>query len=86
VTGQWVVLHGTRLGDMPGAATAVIIEPARSAKLAELIVLAYGFTPRELSKPSARPRVVTAPVCQRAPSAPATASGVAPWTPSSAPH
>jgi DNA-binding CsgD family transcriptional regulator len=47
VTGQWVVLHGTRLGDTPGAPTAVIIEPARSAELAELIVLAYGFTPRE---------------------------------------
>jgi DNA-binding CsgD family transcriptional regulator len=47
VTGQWVVLHGTRLGDMPGAATAIIIEPARSVELAELIVLAYGFTPRE---------------------------------------
>jgi DNA-binding CsgD family transcriptional regulator len=47
LTGQWVVLHGTRLGDMPGAPTAVIIEPARSAELAELIVLAYGFTPRE---------------------------------------
>jgi DNA-binding CsgD family transcriptional regulator len=47
VTGQWVVLHGTCLGDMPGAPTAVIIEPARPAVLAELIVLAYGFTPRE---------------------------------------
>jgi DNA-binding CsgD family transcriptional regulator len=47
VTGQWIVLHGTRLGDMPGAPTAVIIEPARPAELAELIVLAYGFTPRE---------------------------------------
>jgi DNA-binding CsgD family transcriptional regulator len=47
VTGQWVVLHGTRLGDMPGAPTAIVIEPARSVELAELIVLAYGFTPRE---------------------------------------
>jgi DNA-binding CsgD family transcriptional regulator len=47
LTGQWVVLHATRLGDMPGAPTAVIIEPARPAELAELIVLAYGFTPRE---------------------------------------
>ena len=47
MTGQWVVLHGTRLGDRPGAPTAVIIEPARPAELAELIVLAYGFTPRE---------------------------------------
>lgn len=47
VTGQWVVLHGTRLGNGPGAATAVLMEPARPSELAELIVLAYGFTPRE---------------------------------------
>jgi DNA-binding CsgD family transcriptional regulator len=47
VAGQWVILHGTRLGDGPDANTAVIIEPARPAELAELIVLAYGFTPRE---------------------------------------
>jgi DNA-binding CsgD family transcriptional regulator len=31
--------------DLP--AVAVIIEPARPAELAELIVLAYGLTPRE---------------------------------------
>ena len=47
VTGQWVVLHGTRLGEGPEASTAVIIERARPAELAELIVIAYGFTPRE---------------------------------------
>jgi DNA-binding CsgD family transcriptional regulator len=34
-------------GDGPDASTAVIIERARPAELAELIVLAYGFTPRE---------------------------------------
>jgi DNA-binding CsgD family transcriptional regulator len=47
VTGQWLILHGTRLGNVPGASTAVLIEPARPAELADLIVLAYGFTPRE---------------------------------------
>ncbi|MFC5994463.1 LuxR C-terminal-related transcriptional regulator [Pseudonocardia hispaniensis] len=47
VTGQWIALHGTRLGNGPDAATAVIIEPARPLELADLIVLAYGLTPRE---------------------------------------
>jgi DNA-binding CsgD family transcriptional regulator len=47
VDGRWVVLHGTQLGDGPEARTAVIIEPARPAELAELIVLAYGLTRRE---------------------------------------
>jgi hypothetical protein len=56
VDGRWVVLHGTQLGDGPEARTAVIIEPARPAELAELIVLAYGLTARE--------RAVTRPVLQ----------------------
>jgi Nuclease-related domain len=43
--GRWVVLHGTLLGGGPGTRTAVIVEPARPAELAELIVLAYGLTP-----------------------------------------
>jgi DNA-binding CsgD family transcriptional regulator len=47
VDGRWMVLDGTQLGDGPDARTAVIVEPARSAELAELIVLAYGLTPRE---------------------------------------
>jgi len=45
--GRWMVLHGTLLGDGTRADTAVIIEPARPAELAELIVLAYGLTSRE---------------------------------------
>jgi DNA-binding CsgD family transcriptional regulator len=45
--GRWMVLHGTLLGDGADAHTAVIIEPARPAELAELIVLAYGLTRRE---------------------------------------
>jgi DNA-binding CsgD family transcriptional regulator len=47
VDGRWVVLHGTTLTGGAEAHTAVIIEPARPAELAELIVLAYGLTPRE---------------------------------------
>jgi DNA-binding CsgD family transcriptional regulator/GAF domain-containing protein len=47
--GRWLVLHGTLLGDGPDARTAVVLEPARPAELAELIVLAYGLTPRERS-------------------------------------
>lgn len=47
VTGTWLILHGTQLGNGPDANTAVIIEPARPAELAELIVLAYGLTFRE---------------------------------------
>ena len=47
VTGVWLMLHGTQLGDGPDATTAVIIEPARPSELAELIILAYGLTLRE---------------------------------------
>jgi DNA-binding CsgD family transcriptional regulator len=47
VTGDWLVLHGTQLGDGGNADTAVIIEAARPAELAELVVLAYGLSPRE---------------------------------------
>jgi DNA-binding CsgD family transcriptional regulator len=45
--GQWVVLHGTRLGDGPDGDTAVIIEPARPVEMAELILLGHGLTSRE---------------------------------------
>jgi DNA-binding CsgD family transcriptional regulator len=47
VDGRWVVLHATLLADGAEPRTAVIIEPARPAELAELIVLAYVLTPRE---------------------------------------
>jgi DNA-binding CsgD family transcriptional regulator len=45
--GQWLVLHGTQLGNNASAHTAVIIEAARPAELADLVVLAYCFSPRE---------------------------------------
>jgi len=47
ITGDWLVLHGTQLGNGASADTAVIIEAARAAELAELVVLAYGLSPRE---------------------------------------
>ena len=41
--GGWLVLSGTRLGER----VAVIVERARPFQLAEVIVRAYGLTPRE---------------------------------------
>ena len=45
--GRWLVLHGTRLSGASAGQTAVIIEPARSAEIAPLIVEAYGLSGRE---------------------------------------
>ena len=45
--GRWLVLHGALLEGTANGAVAVIIEPARSAEIAPLIVQAYGLTPRE---------------------------------------
>jgi DNA-binding CsgD family transcriptional regulator len=45
-TGRWLVLHGTRLaGDE--ALTAVIVDTARAAELAPIIVSSYRLTERE---------------------------------------
>jgi DNA-binding CsgD family transcriptional regulator len=46
-SGRWIVLHGTRLGGASEGQMAVIVEPARSAELAPLIVQAYGLSGRE---------------------------------------
>ena len=55
-SGRWLVLHGQRLNtagqdgplrDRGRGQTCVIIEPARAAELAPLIVSAYGLTDRE---------------------------------------
>jgi hypothetical protein len=44
--GRWVVLHGAALaGDTPRV--AVIIEPAHPARIAPLLMAAYGLTQRE---------------------------------------
>ena len=46
--GRWLVVHAARLsGPAAGAQTAVVLEPARPAELAPLILQAYGLTRRE---------------------------------------
>ncbi len=48
-SGDWLTLHGTRMGDGPCPRVAVIIEPAGSVELGPLIAAAYGLTERERS-------------------------------------
>ena len=45
--GSWVVLHGAPLTSGGGRRVAVIIEPARPARIAPLLMAAYGLTDRE---------------------------------------
>jgi DNA-binding CsgD family transcriptional regulator len=47
-SGQWLVVHAARLlGRYPPGHAAVILEPARPAELAPLLLQAYGLTRRE---------------------------------------
>jgi DNA-binding NarL/FixJ family response regulator len=47
-SGRWAVLHASDMAGLGGARHfAVVVEPAKSAELAPLILLAYGLTPRE---------------------------------------
>ena len=46
-TGQWLILHSTRLDGDPQGRVSVIIEPPRPADLAPLLVAAYGLSDRE---------------------------------------
>ena len=46
-TGRWLVVHGSLMGDGPGAPVAVVLQPARAAELAPLMAAAYGLTDRE---------------------------------------
>ena len=46
-TGQWVVLHGSRLLEDGADRVAVIIEPAHPARIYPLLVAVYGLTDRE---------------------------------------
>jgi DNA-binding CsgD family transcriptional regulator len=46
-TGSWVVLHGAALHSGPDRKVAVIIEPAHPARIAALLMSAYGLTTRE---------------------------------------
>jgi len=46
--GRWLVAHASRLaGAEPGGQIAVILEVARPAEVAPLLLAAYGLTPRE---------------------------------------
>ncbi len=46
-SGEWVVLHGVPLGSPAAGRVAVIVEPAGPARIAPLLMSAYGITERE---------------------------------------
>ena len=46
-TGRWVVLHGAPLVADGARRVAVIVEPAQPARIASLLMAAYGLTERE---------------------------------------
>ena len=46
-SGRWVVLHGTTLMSGGAKRVAVIVEPAHPARIAPLLMSAYGLTDRE---------------------------------------
>lgn len=46
-TGSWLVLHGTSITTPAGARAAVIIEPVARARIASVLMAAYGLTHRE---------------------------------------
>jgi DNA-binding CsgD family transcriptional regulator len=46
-SGRWLVAHGSLVGEGAAARVAVVVEPARPAELAPLIVAAYGLSERE---------------------------------------
>lgn len=46
-SGAWVALHGAVMASPTGRRVAVIVEPARGARIATLLMSAYGLTERE---------------------------------------
>ncbi len=46
-TGRWMVLHGAALVSDGARRVAVIVEPAHPARIASLLMAAYGLTDRE---------------------------------------
>jgi DNA-binding CsgD family transcriptional regulator len=46
-SGGWIVLHGTSLVSSSSRRVAVIVEPAHPARIAPLLMAAYGLTDRE---------------------------------------
>jgi DNA-binding CsgD family transcriptional regulator len=45
--GRWIVLHGATLVTTGARRVAVIVEPAQPARIASLLMAAYGLTERE---------------------------------------
>jgi DNA-binding CsgD family transcriptional regulator len=47
--GRWLVLHASRMRSIGGGAstTAVVVEPAKPAQVAPIVIEAFGLTPRE---------------------------------------
>jgi DNA-binding NarL/FixJ family response regulator len=47
-SGRWAVLHASHMKGLAGSGhTAVVVEPAKPAQIAPIILLAYGLTKRE---------------------------------------
>ncbi|WP_328990520.1 helix-turn-helix transcriptional regulator [Kribbella sp. NBC_01245] len=46
-SGQWLIVRGSLMGDGPDSPVAVMLEAARPAEMAPLMVAAYGFTDSE---------------------------------------
>ncbi|WP_132188691.1 MULTISPECIES: hypothetical protein [Kribbella] len=46
-SGQWLIIRGSLMGDGPDSPVAVMLEAARPAEMAPLMVDAYGFTDSE---------------------------------------
>lgn len=46
-SGRWLVLHGAMLSSLDARRVAVIVEPAHPARIAPLLMAAYGLTERE---------------------------------------
>jgi DNA-binding CsgD family transcriptional regulator len=46
-SGQWLIVRGSLMGEEPESPVAVMIEAARPAEMAPLMVAAYGFTDTE---------------------------------------
>jgi DNA-binding CsgD family transcriptional regulator len=46
-SGQWIVLHGASMVSAGPRRVAVIVEPAQPARIAPLLMSAYGLTDRE---------------------------------------
>jgi DNA-binding CsgD family transcriptional regulator len=60
--GRWVVLHASVLDGRAGAGNvAVVVEPAKSADIAPIIIEAYGLTPRERDVVRAIARGISTP-------------------------